>query len=86
MPAFAGTTSIARLHPLHRHRNFRAVLDGLIDHAIALGEFEQEIEFLLRRVGIDVEAQADFGKADRRLLVDAERAAKIEVALGADMT
>src|SRR5260370_4333464 len=29
----------ARSHPLHRHRNLGAVLDGLVDHAIALGEF-----------------------------------------------
>src|SRR4051794_25034664 len=27
------------LDPLHRHRNLRAVLDGLIDHAITFGEF-----------------------------------------------
>src|SRR5438093_1285362 len=25
-------------HPLHRHRNLGAVPDGLVDHAIALGE------------------------------------------------
>src|SRR6266699_5508083 len=37
-----------RSHPVHRHRKFRAVLDGLVDHAIALGEFEQQIEFVLR--------------------------------------
>src|ERR1700738_1682633 len=69
-------------HPLHGHRNLRAVLDGLVDHAIALGEFQEQIELVLRRVGIDVETQTNFGKTDRRLLVDAERAAEIEIALG----
>src|SRR5882757_9739667 len=56
---------VAHSHPVHRYRNLGAVLDGLVDHAIALGEFEQEIELVLRRVGIDVEAQANLGEADR---------------------
>src|SRR4051795_7299674 len=73
------------LHPLHRHRDLRAVLDGLIDHAIALGELEQQVELVLRRISVDVEAQAYLGEADRRLLVDAERAAEIEIALGVDV-
>src|SRR5689334_16753805 len=73
------------LHPLHRHRNLRTVPDGLIDHAIALGQLQQEIELVLRRIGRDLEAQADFGEADRCLLVDAERAAEIEIALGNQM-
>src|SRR4051812_32760786 len=59
----------ARSHPFHRHRDLRAVADGLIDHAIALGEFQQQIELVLRRVGLDVEAHANFGKADRSFLV-----------------
>src|SRR6266576_6107622 len=80
--AFAWPRRNRRSHPVHRHRNLRAVLDGLVDHAIALGKFQQEIELLLRRVGIDVETQTHFGKADRSLLVDAERAAKIQIALG----
>jgi len=46
------------LDPLHRHRDLRAVLDGLIDHAIALGEFLQQIELVLPRAGRDLEAQA----------------------------
>ncbi len=71
-------------HPFHRHRNLRAVLDGLIDHAIALGELEQQVELLLRRVGFDLEAQADLGEADRRLLVDPERAAGVDLAFDID--
>src|SRR6185436_13637819 len=70
------------LDPLHRHRNLRAVLDGLVDHAIAFGEFQQQIELVLRRVGADLEAQTDFLETDRGFLVDAERAAKIQIALG----
>src|SRR5207248_1848199 len=66
VPAFAGTTRCS--HPLHRHRDLRAVPDGLIDHAIAFGELEQQVELVLRRIGLDVEAQADLGKTDRRFL------------------
>src|SRR3984893_13157372 len=72
-------------HPLHRDRNLRAVLDGLVDHAIPFGELQEQIELVLRRVGCNFEAQADFGKADRRFLVDAERAAEIEIAFGNDV-
>src|SRR5215831_20012029 len=76
-PAHAGFM----LYWFDRHRDLRAVLDGLIDHAIALGEFLQQIELVLPRAGCDLEAQADLGEADRRFLVDAERATEIEIAL-----
>src|SRR3954464_6384952 len=79
----AGTTDGS--HPFHRHRDLRAVLDGLIDHAIAFGEFQQQVELVLRRIGTDLEAQANLGKADRRFLVDAERAAEVEITLGDDI-
>src|SRR5437899_10961485 len=84
VPAFAETTPKIISHPLHRHRNFRAVPDGLVDHAIAFGEFQQQVELVLRCVRSDLEAQADLLEADRGFLVDAERAAKIEVAFGND--
>src|SRR5215471_15283071 len=54
--------------PFQLHLDRRAALDGLVDDAIALGELEQLVELLLRRVGLDV-----------------ERAAEIEVALGRDL-
>src|SRR6185437_3860349 len=80
-PPRKGEGSPSRSHPVHRHRNLRAVLDGLVDHAITLGEFQQQIEFLLRRVGVDVETETNFRETNRRLLVDAERAAEIQIAL-----
>src|SRR6185369_6586169 len=41
-------------HPFHRHRHLRAVLDGLVDHAIAFGELEQQVELVLRRRALDL--------------------------------
>src|SRR5579863_4669272 len=81
-----GRRRTASSHPLHGHRNLRTIPDGLIDHAITLGEFQQKIELVLRRRGIDVEAQANFGEAHRRFLVDAERTAKIEISFGSHDT
>src|SRR3981081_3287532 len=78
----AGTALSENSHPVHRYRNLGTVLDGLVDHAIALGEFQQQIELVLRRVGVDIETQPNLRETDRRLLVDAERAAEIEIALG----
>ena len=74
----------ARSAPGQRAAQFRAVVQGLEDDAIALGQLQQLVELLLRRVGVDLEAQADRPEADRRRLVDAERAAEIEIALGLD--
>src|SRR6202044_3361067 len=70
--------------PFEANLDRRSASDRLIDHAVALGEFEKLIEFVLRRVGVEVEAEPDLREADRRLLGDAERAAEIEIALGAD--
>src|SRR5690348_1100033 len=71
-------TSDALQLDVHR----RALGDGLIDHAIALGELQKLVELVLRRVRLDVEAQPDLAEADRRLLVDTEGAAEVEIALG----
>ena len=42
----------------------------------------ERVEVLPGRVGLEVEAQPDRAEADRRLLVDAERAAEVEIAVG----
>jgi len=63
---------------LHR----RAAADGLINHAIALREFQELIEFLLRRISVDIERESDLREADRRILGDAEGAAEVEIAFG----
>src|SRR5580704_18308315 len=39
--------------PLHCQRHRRAAADRLIDHAITLGQLEQLIELVLRRVGVN---------------------------------
>src|SRR6185437_6355772 len=60
----------------------RTALDRLIDDAITLGKLEQLVELFLRRVSFEIEAQTNLREADRCILGDAERAAKIEIALG----
>jgi hypothetical protein len=70
--------------PLQRDLDWRPAADGLIDHAISLCELEELIEFVLRGVDVEIETKTDLRKPDRRLLVDAQRAAKIEVAFGRD--
>ena len=62
----------------------RRVADCLQHDAIALGEFDQLLPLLLRRVGVEIEAQPDRAKAHRRILRHAERAAEVEVAFGSD--
>src|SRR6478672_6057639 len=79
-----GLSSLRRSHPLHLDIHRRALGDGLIHYAIALGELEQLVELVLRRIGFDIEAEPDLAEPDRGLLVDAERAAKIQIALGRD--
>src|SRR5215469_17030823 len=63
---------------IEAHLDRRTAFDGLVDHAVSLGELEQLVQFLLGSVGIDVEAQANVGEPDRRVLGDAECAAEIE--------
>src|SRR5947207_4903015 len=67
------------------HLDGWAALERLIDDAVALGELEQLVELVLRRICLHLEAQANGRKADRRILDDPERAAEVEVALGADL-
>src|SRR6185312_10582986 len=70
------------LDPRERHINRRAAFDGLIDDTITFSELEQLIELVLARIGVEIEAQPDPRKADGRILSDAERTAKIEIAFG----
>ena len=56
----------------------------MIDDAITLGELDQALDLVGRRVGVELEAQTNVAKADHRISTDPERATKIEVAL--DMT
>src|ERR1700687_4132259 len=72
------------LFPFEAYLDRGSIFQRLIDDAITFGEFQKLIELVLRRVGVDVEAQADLREADRRFLGDAKRAAKIEIAFGGD--
>ena len=69
---------------LERHVELRAARERLQHDAVALGQLEQRGELLVVGVGVELEAQADVAEADRRRLLDAERAAEVEVALGVD--
>ena len=52
----------------------------MVNDAVVLGELDEGLELVARRGGIEIEAQTNVAKADRRLAADAERAAKIEIA------
>src|SRR5262245_66131202 len=71
--------------PAKLHRDGRPALERLINDAVALGELEQLIELVLWSLGVDLEAQADRRKANRRILRHAERAPEVEIALGCDL-
>src|SRR2546430_1179852 len=74
--------SLPRSRAVQLHLDRGTALERLVDDAIALGELEQRVELVRRRVGLDVEAQANRRKTDRRILGHAERAAKVEIAFG----
>src|SRR5262249_52588049 len=80
MPAKRGSSAI------ELHLDWRAALERLVDDAGALGELEQLVELVLRRGAVHLEAQADGRKTDRRIFGDPERAAEVEIALGADLS
>src|SRR6185437_14632498 len=94
-PRTARKSGLRRPHTPHAGRGsggVLAVLDGELgflvkcfkDHAISLGQLHQRGDLVGAGVAHDVEAQTDGAKAHRRGLVDAERAAEVEIALGAD--
>jgi hypothetical protein len=58
--------------------------EGLVDDAIAFGELLERGELLLAGVSVEVEEEANVGEVDGCVAVDAEGAAEVEVALGAD--
>ena len=69
---------------VERDVELRAARERLQHDAVALGELEQRRQLLVVGIGVELEAQADVAEADRRLLVHAQRAAEVEVALGVD--
>ena len=64
--------------PVQLHRGLGAVLDGLEDHAVAVGELDQLVETALRRVG--VETQAYLLEADQHAFGDVYRSASASLA------
>ena len=50
--------------------------------AVALGQLHQRGHLFVRRVGVQIEAQADVAEAHRRILGHAQRAPAVDVALG----
>ena len=52
----------------------------LVNDTVVLGELDEGLELVARRGGIEIEAQTNVAKADRRRAAEAERAAKIEIA------
>ena len=68
------------------YRHFRGLVQRLIDDAIALGQANKGAQLIFRSVGVQVEVKADALKANRRILGDTQRAAKIEIAVGSNRT
>ena len=58
--------------------------ERLVDDAVALGQLQQRRELLVVASVSSSNAEPDRAEADGRVAVDAERAAEVEVALGAD--
>src|SRR3546814_7421851 len=69
---------------LQRGRDARRLGDGLQHHAEALGQLQQLVDALLWLLGVEIEGDADVAEANRRFLVDAQGAAKVEIALDDD--
>ena len=80
--AVALTAGPSRRSSCHKARaELRPGVERLKHHAVSLGQLQELIQLLLRRVRIDLEAQPNGVEAHLRGLVHAERAAEIEVAL-----
>src|ERR1700733_10110899 len=68
------------LPPHHARVDWQSTLQGLVDHAVALGKLEKLGELVIGRVGLDLEGKSDLRKPDWRVLGDAQRPAKVEIA------
>src|SRR5262245_13047890 len=64
----------------HRHR--RRPPKRLVDDAIALGQANELLELVFGSAGVELEMKSDALESDRRALVDAQSAAKVELSLG----
>src|SRR5262245_43875994 len=60
-----------------------AVTQGLVDDAVPLGQLEELCALGFRRVAVELDREADLAEPDGRVLRHAERAAEVEIALGA---
>src|SRR5262252_107101 len=80
--SIAGIGAELRAAKLHLDRG--AASERLIDDAIALGQLQELFELVGWRVGVDVEAQANGSKSNRRILGNAERTTEVEITLGRD--
>src|SRR5215468_11259410 len=80
--SIAGIGAELRAAKLHLDRG--AASERLIDDAIALGQLQELFELVGWRVGVDVEAQANGSKSNRRILDNAERTTEVEITLGRD--
>jgi hypothetical protein len=76
----------ASIPPLkcHFHGNGRGLAERLVDHAVALGELEQGGALLGGDGAFDIEDQTDVLEAHGSFAVDAQGAAEIQIAFGAD--
>ena len=64
-----------------RYRKLRWRAQGLVDHTEPLTHFDETLHRRGIGVGVQLEFQRDIGEADRRLAVDAERAARVPMTL-----
>src|SRR5579884_2063815 len=76
-------TSLTRSHAMG-NSDFGRFTECLVNNAVAFREAQQRGDLLFASVGVELERQPDLPETDRRVFGNAECAAKIEIALGAD--
>src|SRR3954469_20089206 len=79
--ADAGGLTTPRSGQMSGHGQCRRSCERLVDDAVALGEAQQRLDVLICCIGVQVKGGANRRKTYGRLLVDAERAPEVEVAL-----